>query len=65
MKTMEPTPRPAVGADASESAESDIEELWDRGERPDVRAFLSTRGTAEIAIDNLLGVLRVDQRRRW
>jgi serine/threonine-protein kinase len=65
MKTLEPTPRPTVGAGVPEALESVLEDLWDRGQRPDVRDFLRARGGREPSIDGLLDVLRVDQRRRW
>ncbi len=65
MKMIEPSPRPARGAAPDETAVSALEAVWARGERPDVTAFLTTRGEPALAVDHLLAVLRVDQRRRW
>ena len=42
-----------------------LEELWNRGERPDVRTFLTRFQDEELAVDDILAVIRVDQRRRW
>src|SRR5262249_17430599 len=44
---------------------SALEAVWDRGDQPNVRAFLTARGGPALALDDLLAVLRVDQRRRW
>lgn len=38
-------------------------ELWRRGERPNVRAFLGEH--AELALAHVVAVLRVDQREHW
>ena len=38
-------------------------ELWRRGQRPDVRAFLGRAG--ELSPAQLVAVLRVDQQERW
>jgi predicted Ser/Thr protein kinase len=52
-----PSPEPA--ADAAE----DLLQLWRRGERPEVEAFLAATGP--LPLDQLAAVLRVDQRQRW
>jgi tetratricopeptide (TPR) repeat protein len=65
MKTIDPSPHPTPGAAPAETVVSALEAIWDRGERPDVPTFLTTRGGPELALDQLLAVLRVDQRRRW
>src|SRR6516165_12480651 len=65
MKTTEQSPDPAPGVAPSLTVVSALEAIWDRGERPSVRAFLTARGGPEPPLDHLLAVLRVDQRRRW
>jgi predicted Ser/Thr protein kinase len=61
-----PTPdEPAAGTSpepATDAAE-DLLQLWRRGERPDVEAFLAATGP--LPLDQLATVLRVDQRQRW
>jgi tetratricopeptide (TPR) repeat protein len=42
-----------------------LDDLWVRGERPDVRSFLAPLQAEGLGLDDLLAVLRVDQRRRW
>jgi serine/threonine-protein kinase len=65
MTTLDQSPRPAAGSAPAETVVSALEATWDRGERPDIRAFLTARGGPALALDHLLAVLRVDQRRRW
>jgi serine/threonine-protein kinase len=65
MKTIEPTPRPTHGVTGPESPDSALDRLWERGERPCVGAFLSAQGADALPLEDLLAVLRVDQRRRW
>src|SRR6516165_562829 len=65
MKTIDQSPDPAPGVASAETVVSALEAIWDRGEQPNVRAFLTARGGPELALDHLLAVLRVDQRRRW
>lgn len=59
MRTTEPDPS------TQEAADQTLDTLWDRGDRPDLRAFLATLDGASLSSDELLAVLRVDQRRRW
>jgi len=42
-----------------------LDELWERGERPDLHSFLALWADEALSLDNLLSVLRIDQRRRW
>jgi eukaryotic-like serine/threonine-protein kinase len=42
-----------------------LNDLWERGERPDVRVYLAQWGDRGLGLDDLLAVLQVDQRRRW
>ncbi len=65
MKTIDPTPHSAAGPESAETLVSALEAMWDRGERPDVRTVLTTRGGSLLALDGLLAILHVDQRRRW
>src|SRR6516225_1468484 len=65
MKTIDQSPDPGPGVAPAETVVSALEAIWDRGERPNVRAFLTERGGPALALDHLLAVLRVDQRRRW
>src|SRR6516165_10253855 len=65
MKTIDQSPDPAPGVAPAETVVSALEAIWDRGEQPSVRAFLTARGGPEPPLDHLLAVLRVDQRRRW
>jgi tetratricopeptide (TPR) repeat protein len=41
-----------------------LDDLWERGGRPDVRSFLAGRDRS-LGLYDLLAVLGVDQRRRW
>jgi tetratricopeptide (TPR) repeat protein len=52
---------------SSELSEPDLilDELWERGESPDVRAFLAPLREQGLVLEDVLAVLRVDQRRRW
>ena len=52
-------PRLAPPGDAAEQ----LWQLWRRGQRPDVEAFLA--GAGPLSPAELAGVLRVDQRERW
>jgi eukaryotic-like serine/threonine-protein kinase len=54
----EPTPAPI-------EADQRLDELWKRGQRPDLRSFVSQFDGAALELDDLLAVIRVDQRRRW
>jgi serine/threonine-protein kinase len=42
-----------------------LDELWERGERPDICQFLASWQGRGLELDQLLDALRVDQRRRW
>src|SRR5262249_46362360 len=42
-----------------------LDDLWQRGEHPDVRAFLAPLREEGLGLEDLLAVLRVDQRHRW
>jgi serine/threonine-protein kinase len=42
-----------------------LDELWERGEQPDIGEFLASWQGPSLDIDQLLDALRVDQRRRW
>src|SRR5690348_892339 len=59
--------RPPPPTRAGPSAEPDLilDDLWVRGERPDVRSFLAPLQGQGLGLDDVLAVLRVDQRRRW
>lgn len=61
-----PTPRHArLEPTSTAEPELFLDELWDRGERPQLLSFLSLLPEPELPLDGLLAVLRVDQRRRW
>src|SRR5262249_62304757 len=47
----------------AENLARQLEQLWRRGERPDVQHFLAA--APAVAPAPLLAVLRVDQRERW
>src|SRR6185312_11448532 len=42
-----------------------LDDLWTRGESPDVRSFLAPLQAEGLSLDDMLAVLRVEQRRRW
>jgi eukaryotic-like serine/threonine-protein kinase len=58
-----PGPRPAPGPPPD--PDLILDDLWERGGRPDVREFLAGWPEADLSFDSFLDVLRVDQRRRW
>jgi tetratricopeptide (TPR) repeat protein/tRNA A-37 threonylcarbamoyl transferase component Bud32 len=60
-------PRPVPPTRAGSPAEPDLllDDLWERGEHPDVRAFLAPWREVGLGLDDVLAVLRVDQRWRW
>jgi predicted Ser/Thr protein kinase len=57
-----PTPEGPDAGPSAEPAEA-LLQLWRRGERPDVEAFLAAVGPLPLV--QLAAVLRVDQRQRW
>src|SRR5262249_3998302 len=65
MKTIEQSPDPAPGVAPAGAVVSALEAIGGGGEQPDLRAFLAARGGPALALDQLLAVLRVAQRRRW
>jgi serine/threonine-protein kinase len=61
------SPRPGTAHDPGPPPEPDqlLDDLWERGERPDVRSFLAGWRDRGLGLEDVLAVLRVDQRRRW
>ncbi len=60
-----PLPDPSTPMGPPHDPDLLLEGLWERGERPDVRAFLVRFRDVGLDLDEVLAVLRVDQRRRW
>src|SRR5262245_46093176 len=58
-------PRSGLGATVPEEPDLALEELWDRGQRPDLRAYLAPLRAKGLGVAELTMILRVDQRRRW
>jgi serine/threonine-protein kinase len=61
------SPRPGTANGPGPPPEPDqlLDDLWERGERPDVRSFLAGWQGRGLGLVDVLAVLRVDQRRRW
>jgi tetratricopeptide (TPR) repeat protein len=61
------SPRPGPVNSPGRPPEPDqlLDDLWERGERPDVHSFLAGWRDHGLNLEGLLAVLRVDQRRRW
>jgi tetratricopeptide (TPR) repeat protein len=68
---MAPSDSPPPGPDAEtrqgSPPEPDVllDDLWERGDRPDVRSFLAGWRGRDLQPEDILAVFRVDQRRRW
>src|SRR4051812_24469576 len=60
---IESSPRTTSATEASVTPDAALDRLWREGLRPDLRAFLAAAGPLEL--EDLLAVVRVDQRRRW
>src|SRR5262249_2653231 len=60
-----PRPGPANGPGPPPEPDRLLDDLWERGERPDVRSFLAGWRDRGLGLEGALAVLRVDQRRRW
>src|SRR5262245_53721011 len=60
-----PSPLPATRQVSRAEPDLLLDDLWARGEQPDVRSFLALLQADGVGLDDLLAVLRVDQRRRW
>jgi serine/threonine-protein kinase len=66
---MTPNERPWSGLRPASGSPPDpdllLDDLWERGGRPDVCTFLARWREADLGRDDFLDVLFVDQRRRW
>jgi serine/threonine-protein kinase len=60
-----PRPGPANGRGRPPAPNQLLDDLWERGARPAVRSFLAVWEGRALSLEELLAVLRVDQRRRW
>jgi tetratricopeptide (TPR) repeat protein len=60
-----PRPDPANGPGPPPEPDQLLDDLWERGERLDVRSFLAGWRGRGLGLEDVLPVLRVDQRRRW
>jgi serine/threonine-protein kinase len=60
-----PGPGPVTGWGTPPDPDLLLDDLWEQGRPPDVRAFLAPWQDRGLGLDALLAVLRVDQRRRW
>ena len=59
------SPRAGDGALPSPEPDLVLDDLWERGEPPDIHSFLASWPDPRLSLDELLAVLRIDQRRRW
>jgi tetratricopeptide (TPR) repeat protein len=60
-----PSPLPTTRPESSAEPDLLLDDLWTRGDPPDVRSFLAPLQAEGLGLDDVLAVLRVDQRRRW